>query len=169
MEVRKMRRTVRLAVAQLSAQFRLAQSPLPIEGKEVAVPVNSLSTITRVVPRAMNNSHVTEKSHAPLWVALGLGICLSLTIAIMSAVSRGHQVVPETQAPAWIAVQATEQINDLKDEAAKLRETIEAQQAEIQKLWREVQTAQCQVLEIKNPTPVGHAGLVLRIQGENEQ
>ena len=164
-----MRKTVRLAVAQLSAQYRLAQSPLPIQGKGVAVPVNSLSTITRVAPKAIDNGHVTVHSHAILWLALGLGICLSLTIAIMSAVSRGHQVVPETQAPAWVNVQATEQINDLKDEVAKLKETIEAQQVEIQKLWREVQTAQFQVLEIKNPTPVGHAGLVLSIQGASEK
>jgi len=124
---------------------------------------STVSARTRVVPRA------TDDSHAALWGALGVGICLSLTIAIASAATRGHQAVPEPRESAWVNVLATEQINDLKDEVAKLKETIEAQQVEIQKLWREVQTAQCQVQEIKNPTPVGHAGPVLRVQGENER
>jgi hypothetical protein len=131
------------------------------------MPVSAISPRTRILPRVSSVSQATDPSHAVLWAALALGICLSLIIAIMSAVARGHQVPLESREPGWVAVQANEQINDLKDDVPKLNETIEAQQVEIQKLWREVQTAQCQVLEIKNPTPVWHSGPVLKIQGES--
>ena len=133
------------------------------------MPVSAISTRTGILPRASGVSQMTDHSHAVLWTALVLGICLSLIIASMSAVARGHQVPLEYREPGWVAVQANQQLNDLKDDVAKLSETIEAQQVEIEKLWREVQTAQCQVLEIKNPTPVGHAGPVPKTQGESEK
>lgn len=110
----------------------------------------------------------TDNGHQVMWVVLGGGVCLSLMLAILamfSVIARSsHEVPPEPREPPWVAVQTTEQINDLKEQVEKLKETIDAQQGEIQRLRTEVQTAHCMIQEVKNPTPVGHAGPVL-IQG----
>jgi len=151
------------AVEETAPSLLGSRNELQRHGVLGEILVVNLRRETRPVSAARPGSapKAVDSGHRLLWLVLGGGVGLSLSVAIMSAVTRNQELAAETREPPWLAVQTSEQVRELRAEVAKLKQIVDIQRAENQMLRLEIATVQSQIQEIKSPTPVGHAGPVL--------